>query len=138
MKQDSANITATLAAGSVASPYFVQVNISQKLCSPTCVDNTPVFVPSYSYESISQVGTGQYVVTIHVEGVISYVPCHCGACQTRSQLISQDFTIPIASATEPTSVTISAGTTVNKVSQVACQNCSRDFVSETPLTITIA
>lgn len=138
MKQNPAIITATLAAGSVASPYFAQVNISQRLCSPTCVDNTPVFNPAYSYKSIAEVGTDQYVVTVHVEGVIAYVPCGGNTCNTRSQLISQDFTIPLYSATAPTSVTIAAGTTVNKVEQVGCQNCSRDFVSETPLTITVA
>ena len=138
MKQNPAIITATLAAGSVASPYFAQVNISQRLCSPTCVDNTPVFNPAYSFKSIAEVGTDQYVVTVHVEGVIAYVPCGGNTCNTRSQLISQDFTIPLYSATAPTTVTIAAGTTVNKVEQVGCQNCSRDFVSETPLTITVA
>lgn len=138
MKQNPAIITATLAAGSVASPYFAQVNISQRLCSPTCVDNTPVFNPAYSFKSIAEVGTDQYVVTVHVEGVIAYVPCGGNTCNTRSQLISQDFTIPLYSATAPTTVTIAAGTTINKVEQVGCQNCSKDFVSETPLTITVA
>lgn len=137
-KQNAALITATLAAGSTASPYFVQVNISQRLCSQSCVDNTPVFNPAFSFKGISTVGTGQYVVTVHVEGVINFVPCGGNTCCTRTQLISQDFTIPIAAATEPTSVTIEAGDTVNDVKGVGCQNCSRDFVSETPLTITVA
>lgn len=137
-KQNPAIITATLAAGSTTSPYFFEVNISQRLCSPTCVDNTPVFNPSYSYKSISEVGTGQYVVTIHVEGVIAYIPCGCNTCSTRSQLISQDFAIPIASATAPTSVTIEAGSVTNTVAQVGCQNCSRDFTSEVALTVTVA
>lgn len=138
MKQNPATITATIALGSTTSPYFVEVNISQRLCSPTCIDQTPVFNPTYSFKSLAEVGTGQYMVTIHVEGLISYVPCGSNTCGTRSQLISQDFTIPLNSATAPTSVTIAAGTTVNKVEQVGCQNCSRDFVSETPLTITVA
>ena len=138
MKQNPATITATLAAGSAASPYFVIANISQRLCSPTCVDETPVFNPSYSYKGISEVGTGQYVVTVHVEGVIAYIPCGRSSCCTRSQLISQDFTIPLATDTAPTSVTVEAGTTVNSIAQVGCQSCSRDFVSETPLTITVA
>ena len=136
-KQNPAIITPTLAAGSVTSPYFVEVNLSQKLCTPTCTDNTPVFNPAYSFVSLSNVGTSQYVVTVHVEGVIAYIPCGKNSCCTRSQLISQNFTIPLFSATEPTAVTVTAGTTVNKVSQVGCQSCSKDFVSETPLTITI-
>ena len=138
MKQNPATITATLALGSTTSPYFVEVNISQRLCSSTCVDQTPVFTPAYSFKSLAEVGTGQYVVTIHVEGLISYVPCGNNTCGTRSQLISQDFTLPLASATAPTSVTIAAGTAVNKVEQVGCNTCSRDFVSESPLTITVA
>ena len=138
MKQNPATITATLAAGSVTSPYFVQVNISQRLCTPTCVDETPVFNPTYSYKSIANVAEGQYVVTVHVEGVVAYIPCGRNSCCTRSQLISQDFTIPLASATAPTSVTIEAGVAVNSIAQVGCQNCSKDFVSESPLTITVA
>lgn len=136
--QNNATITATLAAGSVASPYFVQVNVSQKLCVSTCVNNVPVFAPVFSYKSVSEVGTGQYVITVHVEGVISYIPCGCNSCSTRTQLVSQDFTIPLYSATAPTSVTITAGVSVNSVSQIGCLDCSRDFVSETPLTITVA
>lgn len=138
MKQNPATITATLGLGSAESPYFVQVNISQRLCSPTCVEQTPVFSPTFTYKSIAEVGTGQYVVTIHVEGLISYVPCGCNTCSTRSQLISQDFTLPLASATAPTSVTIAAGASVNSVEQVGCQSCSKNFVSETNLTITVA
>lgn len=137
-KQNSANITATLAAGSVASPYYVQVNIAQRLCSPACDEQTPVFAPTFSLVGYSEVGDGQYIATIKVEGIISYVPCGGNTCCTRSQVLSQTFTIPFALATAPTSVTIASGTTVNAISAVACQSCSRDFVSETPITLTIA
>lgn len=137
-KQNSANITPTLAAGSVASPYYIQVNISQRLCSPACEDQSPVFNPAFSLVGYSEVGTGQYVATIKVEGVISYVPCGGNACCTRTQVLSQTFTVPFASATAPTSVTIASGTTVNAVVTSACQSCSRDFVSETPITLTVA
>ena len=137
-KNNQATITVTLAAGSTTSPYYAQVNISQKLCSPTCADDTPVFNPSFSYVSLSNVGAGQYMINVHVEGVIAYVPCGCGTCGTRSQLISQDFTIPLASATAPTSVTIESGVAVNSIDAVGCQSCSNSFVSEIPLTITVA
>lgn len=137
-KQNSASITATLAAGSVASPYFVQVNISQRLCCPACEDQTPVFNPQFSVLGFSAVGTGQYVATVHVEGLISYLPCGGNVCNTKTQLLSQNFTIPFAATAAPTSVTITAGATVNAISAVACQSCSRDFVSETPLTLTVA
>lgn len=135
-KVSAAIITPVLAAGSVASPYFVQVNITQKLCYLTCAETTPVFAPQFSLRSVAQVGTGQYVATIHIEGIVSYLPCN-GSCCTKQQPISQDFTIPIASATAPT-VTIAQGTSVNAVIATACKPCTRTFVSETPLTITVA
>lgn len=135
-KVSAATITPVLAAGSVASPYFVQVNITQKLCYLTCAETTPVFAPQFSLRSVAQVGTGQYVATIHIEGIVSYLPCN-GSCCTKQQPISQDFTIPIASATAPT-ITIAQGTSVNAVVATACKPCTRTFVSETPLTITVA
>lgn len=137
MKNYFATITATLAAGSVASPYQFNINITQKLCKPACVEQTPVFAPAFSLVGITQVGTGQFVATVHVEGVISYVPCGGSVCCTKSQLISQDFTIPIAAATV-TTVTLAKGVTVNTVAGSPCKTCSRNFVSESPLIVTVA
>lgn len=132
-----ANITATLAAGSVASPYQYLINITQKLCKPSCVEQTPVFAPVFSLVGITQVGVGQFLATIHVEGVISYAPCDGNVCCTKSQLISQDFTIPIAAATV-TTVTLAKGTTINTIAGAPCKKCSRNFVSESPLVVTVA
>lgn len=137
-KIQPAVITATLAAGSTTSPYFVQVNITQRLCFPACVaQNAPVFNPLFSLKGVAQVGTGKYVATIHVEGIISYTQCHGGCNCTKQQPLSQDFTYPISSATTPT-VTIEQGAAVNTLAANGCQECSRNFVSETPLTITVA
>lgn len=133
----SAIITPVLAAGSAASPYFVQLNVLQELCHKACKDNTPVFVPAISYVSLSEVATGQYVATFHIEGVISYLPCN-GGCNSKTMNISQDFTIPIASATAPTSVTVTSGVAVNTLIAPPCKSCTREFVSEIPLTITVS
>lgn len=137
-KIQPAIITPVLAAGSTTSPYFFQVNISQRLCEKTCAEITPVFAPRFSFRSLATVGTGQYVATIHVEGIISYVPCNGGCNCTKQQPLSQDFTIPIASATAPTAVTIAQGASVNSIAATSCKPCSRAFVSETPLTVTVA
>ena len=137
-KQNSANISTTLGLGSIDSPYFVQVKISQRLCTPACENQVPIFSPTFSVVSFAEVGSGQYVATIKVEGIIYYNPCGGNTCVTRSQLLVQTFTIPFASATAPTSVTISTGTTTNSLSVVACQNSSRDFISETPINLTVA
>lgn len=136
-KIQSANITATLAAGSTTSPYTYLINVTQRLCYPTCADTTPVFLPQYSLVSTSLVSAGLYSVTINVQGTINYVPCNGGCGCMKAQPLNQDFTILIASATVPT-ITIAQGTTTNSVSATACQPCSRTFVSETPLSITVA
>ena len=136
-KIQPATITPVLDLGSTASPYFVQVTIRQWLCFPTCVANTPVFTPHFSLVGVSQVGTGQYMATVRVEGIISYVPCGGGCECTKQQPLSQEFTIPVASTTAPT-LTIEQGATVNAIAASGCQSCSKSFVSETPLTITVA
>lgn len=134
-KIPSAVITATLAAGAVTSPYFVEVNITQRLCHKTCAGNTPVFTPQFSLVGISEVGTNQFVASVRVQGIISYTPCD-GSCRTKQQPLNQVFTIPFFFAGDPT-VTITAGASVNEIVAAACHNCSRNFVSETPITLTV-
>lgn len=131
-------ITPVLALGSVASPYFVQVQIAQRLCYKTCVDNTPVFSPRFSIKSVALVAPTQYVATIHVEGIISYVQCHGGCGCTKQQPLSQDFTIPISKTGTAPVVSLVQGESVNAVASVGCQTCGRNLISETPLTITVA
>ena len=136
-KIQPALITFTPALGSTASPYAGLVNITQRLCFSSCAGNTPVFDPRYSIRSISQVGTNLYAVTVHVEGIISYVPCNggCGCC--KQQPLSQDFVVYVQSETVPT-ITLTEGASINSLAVTPCQSCSRTFVSETPLTLTVA
>ncbi len=137
-KIQPAVITPVLALGSVASPYFVQVQIAQRLCYPTCVENVPVFNPRFSVKSVAQVAPTQYVATLHVEGIVSYVQCHGGCNCTKQQPVSQDFTIPISKVGTAPVLTLTQGASVNAVAAVGCASCSRNFISETPLTITVA
>jgi hypothetical protein len=138
MKTNSAIITPVLAAGSVASPYQFAINIMQRLCFAGCVGQSPVFNPTFQVLGISQLSTGLYAATILMQGTIQYVPCGQSTCCTKSQLISQEFTLPIASATAPTAVTLLAGTPVNTIVGEPCQQCSRQFVSDIPLQVTVA
>lgn len=133
-----ANITATLAVGSTATAPYYDINITQQLCTPACVDETPVFNPKMTVKSVANVGTSQYLVVLHVEGAINYVPCNCGSCCTRTQLVSQDFTIPVFSSTAITSITPTLGTVQNGIAKIACCSCSKTFVCDAPLTLTIA
>lgn len=132
-----ANITATLSVGATATAPYFDINVTQQLCSPACVDEVPVFNPTFSLKGVSNVGTSQYVATIHIEGVISYIPCNCGSCCTRSQVVSQDFTIPIFSATAISNVSIVTGNSQNGIARYSCCDCSKIFVSNIPLTMTI-
>lgn len=133
-----ANIITTLAVGSSTTAPYYDINITQQLCVPACADETPVFAPKFTIKSIANVGTSQYLVVLHVEGVISYVPCGCGSCCTRSQVVSQDFTIPVFSATAISGITASVGSIQNGIAKVSCQSCSKTFVCDAPLTLTIA
>ena len=83
-------------------------------------------------------GLNQYVAIIRVQGIISYVPCNGGCSCTKTQPISQEFSVPIQSATAPTSVTVTAGATINSIAANGCDKCSRTFVSETPISIAVA
>ena len=131
-------ITSVLAAGSTTSPYLFQVNLTRRLCQCTCADSSPVFTPSFSVVGFSQVSTNGYVATIRMQGVIVYTPCGSGDCCTKTEVVNQEFTIPFVSATAPTSVTVSQATSVNNVDAPACRACGRIFVSETPITLTVA
>lgn len=137
-KMNAAVVTPVLAAGSVTSPYYVQAKITKKLCKRVCVTKIPVFAPVFSVVSVTNVGTSQYVAKIHVEGSVTYNPCNGCGCTAEVEVISQDFTVPIFSATAPTAVTITAGVSVNSMVVDGCETCSANFKSETPLTITVA
>jgi len=136
-KIQPALITFTPALGSTASPFAGLVNITQRLCFACCADNTPVFMPQFSVKSIAPAGTNLYAVTLHVEGIISYVPCNGGCGCTKTQPLSQDFPIVVSSETVPT-VTLAQGASINDLSTTACQSCGRTFVSDTPITLTVA
>jgi hypothetical protein len=137
-KQNSTNITTTLGLGSIDSPYYVQVHIVQRLCSPVSENQVPIFNPTFSVVSFAEVGSGQYVAIVKVEGIIYYNPCGGNTCATRMLTINETFPIPFASTTAPTSVTISAGTIANSLSMAPCQSSTREFVSDVPISLTVA
>ena len=130
------NVTPSL--GSTTSPYQLQVTINQRLCARVCQQNTPVFIPSFEVTDITNVGGTQYMVQVRVQGTISYTRCGCGCEGAMSQHLNTTFSIPVTSATAPTSVTITKGNTVNDIVATDCQTCSRQFVSDNFITLTVA
>lgn len=137
MKTIPALIHATFGAGKNSSPYYYDVNITQTLCQAACCDDKPIFKPQFSVVSLEEVGTGQFIVNVHVEGAVSYIPCGCGSCATRTQNISQDFSIPVYSATALTGASISVGTTQNYMAKEPCCQYSKTFVSDTPISLSV-
>jgi hypothetical protein len=136
-KVNPALITFTPALGSTASPYAGVVKIDQRLCYACCTGQTPVFAPQYSVKSTALAGTNLYSVTIHVEGIISYVPCGGDCCCTKQQPLSQDFEVLVSSTTVPT-VTLDPGASINVLNAAPCEPCSRSFTCATPMTLTVA
>jgi hypothetical protein len=137
-KVKPAVISATLAAGSIASPYFFLVNITQILCASTCAETPAVFNPRFSLVGYAKVGTNQYVATIHVEGIISYIPCGGNCDCTRQQPLSQNFTVPFYFSGTPLTVSIAQGATANSIAVGACQSCSKVLASDTSVTLTVS
>ena len=131
-------ISVTPSLGSTTSPYQLQVTISQRLCFKICAQNTPVFIPSFDVLGITNVGGTQYMVQVRVQGAINYIRCGCGCEGSMSQPLNAVFSIPVTSATAPTSVTIEKGNTVNDIAVTDCQTCSRQFVSDNFITLTVA
>lgn len=129
-------IHVTLAVGATTTAPFFDVNIQQQLCQCSCVDDKPVFAPAFSVLGVEPVGTNQYLIYVHVEGVVNYVPCGCGSCATKAQVISQNFTVPFYSATAIKGATIEAGASQNAIVRTSCKSCSKLFESDTPITIT--
>ena len=78
------------------------------------------------------------MVQVRVQGTISYTRCGCGCEGAMSQPLNTTFSIPVTSATAPTSVTITKGNTVNDIVATDCQTCSRQFVSDNFITLTVA
>lgn len=131
-------ITPVLAAGSTASPYSYQLQLSRTLCKEACSAQTPVFNPRISMLGFAAVSSGNYVATLRLEGLVSYVPCGQEQCCTKSELVSEVFTVPFTSTTAPTSVAVAVGTAVNTIVRQGCRNCSRAYTSSIPMTLTIA
>ena len=130
-----ATITTTLAAGSVASPYYYDVRITKQLCSKT--SSAPVFVPTFTLLTYANVGTGQYEAIVSVQGIVTYTPC--GKCCSKVQTVNHQFVIPFYSATAPTAVSVSGGTPINAlVTGSGCSSCcSNTFTCDVPLVLTV-
>lgn len=137
MKRHDPIISVQLAAGSVASPFYLDAVIRQELCHEACASAAPLFAPTFSVVGTEEVGTDQHLIKLHVEGVINYTPCRGGACSVRTMTVSEDFTVPYSGTAAPASVTVSTGETENSIETSPCRTCGRTMVSRTPISLTV-
>ena len=132
-----ATVVTTLAVGSTVTAPFYDVTITKQLCAKTSAE--PSFNPVFSVVEVRTVGTSQHEVVMNVQGVVSYTPC--GSCCAKTQLVNENFIIPVFSATVPT-VTATSGTPINRIVKGGgcgkCSQCGNTLVSNIPLTLTIA
>ena len=132
-----ATVVTTLAVGSTTTAPYYDVAITKQLCAKTSAE--PDFVPKFSVVEVRPVGTNQYEAVMNVQGAVSYAPC--GSCCAKTQLVNENFIIPIFSATVPT-LTATSGTPINRIAKGCgcgkCSQCGNTLVSNIPLTLTIA
>ena len=133
-----ASITFTPALGSTASPFSGIVNITQRLCYLCCVGETPVFTPQFSVRNIVQVGKGLFAFTLHVEGAIVYVSKGGGCGCDHSQPLKADVTISVEADSMPTIDIDTPVGSINALDAQPCQNASRTFVCDTPISFNVA
>ena len=128
-----AKINVSLAAGSIASPYYFDVKVTKQLCAKT--SKAPVFVPVMTLVDYTSVGTNEYEALVNIQGVVTYTPC--GSCCAKTQTINQTFRVPFYSASAVTSVTVEGGSpTMDIVNNGGC-GCGNVMVANIPLNLTV-
>lgn len=136
-KYKPAIVRATLAGGSETPPYYYLVNILQELCRKGCADGALVFSPVFKFVGAEQVGISQWIAHMNVTGLITYMPCGCGTCGSKSVPVDADFDIPIFSAAPITSVVPTPGTPDNDIKTAPCHDCGCVFECIVPMTLVV-
>ena len=103
------NVT-PISIAATAQSYAAE--LTEKLCQPYCVNASiqPIVDVVYSIEEQNLVGTTLYV-TIKAQGTVNYVPkCGC-ACNPKSKIFTEYFTVSSAAATALSASAALAATT---------------------------
>jgi len=131
------SISTTLAAGSTASPFYYDVVITKQLCSKTCASKSPIFNPTFSLVSSTLVGTNQYELVVNVQGTVTYTPCGSCECNAKSQVVNENFVLPLYSTNAPSAISVSGVPVLTKVQTIGCSNCGNVMVSDCALTLNV-
>ena len=122
-----------------ATAQSYAADLTEKLCQPYCVNASiqPVVDVTYTIDDTSLVGTTLYV-TCKAQGVVNYVPkCGC-ACNPKSKIFTEYFTVAFTGATAATTATITQAAGIVKPAYVYCYNVACGITALNTVTITVA
>ncbi len=130
------NVT-PISIAAAAQSYAAE--LTHRLCHPYCVTDSiqPVVDVTYTIDDQTLVGTTLYV-TVKAQGTVTYVPkCGC-ACNPKSKIFTDYFTVAFAAATPATNATIVQAAGIVKPALVNCYNVACGITALNTVTITVA
>lgn len=130
------NVT-PISIAAAAQSYAAE--LTEKLCQPFCVNASiqPVVDVTYTIDDQQLVGTTLYV-TVKAQGTVEYVP-RCGnACNPKSKIFTEYFTVAFEAATAATTATIAQAAGIVRPAYVNCYNVACGITALNTVTITVA
>lgn len=130
------NVT-PISIAATAQSYAAE--LTEKLCQQYCVNASiqPVVDVVYSIDEQSLVGTTLYV-TVKAQGTVEYVPKCGSACNPKSKIFTEYFTIAFTGATAATTATITQAAGIVKPAYVNCYNVACGISAINTVTVTVA
>lgn len=122
-----------------ATAQSYAADVTEKLCQPYCVNASiqPVVDVVYAIDDQQLVGTTLYV-TIKAQGTADYVPkCGC-ACNPKSKIFTEYFTVAFEGTTAATVATVAQASGIVRPAYVNCYNVACGITALNTVTITVA
>lgn len=114
-------------------------DLTEKLCQPYCVNASiqPMVDVAYSIDDQTLIGTVLYV-TVKAQGSVNYIPkCGC-ACNPKSKIFTEYFTVSFAGATAASNATLVQAAGTVRPAYVNCCNVACGISALNTVTITMA
>lgn len=130
------NVT-PISIAATAQSYAAE--LTERLCQPYCVNASiqPIVDVVYSIEDQTLVGTTLYV-TVKAQGTVEYVPKCGNACNPKSKIFTEFFTVAFTGATAATAATITQVAGIVKPAYVNCYNVACGISAINTVNITVA
>lgn len=130
------NVT-PISIAATAQSYAAE--LTERLCQPYCVNASiqPIVDVVYSIEDQTLVGTTLYV-TVKAQGTVEYVPKCGNACNPKSKIFTEFFTVAFTGATAATTATITQVAGIVKPAYVNCYNVACGISAINTVNITVA